>query len=183
MHSADAAPVQDRGREDQVSEEESRYTPLARRDLSSAQQQSDSHLAAEATKSRPRVVEGDVHTLDLTREIADIRTPNLIEIVARDETPYAIHVAVCDYVGPDALFDRLRTVPVVHMPSVDTNTTRLSKWHSTMSRSQMVVLDSDHEDDDEHELERIRPTPCFVHFNVGNGNSCQRSVLSPYRLF
>jgi len=93
---------------------------------------------------------GMSHALDLTRVIADIRTPNLIEIVARDDTPYAIHVAVCDYVGPDALYDRLMTPggPKA-IPRYEYD--EALKVALKYVKQQMVVLDSDHEDDDDHD--------------------------------
>jgi len=94
---------------------------------------------------------GMCHALDVTNLVADLYTTNLsnrIEIATRDETPYAIHLAVCDYVGPDALYDRLmaRNGP---QAILQYDYDEALKVALDYVKNQMVVLDSDDEDDDD----------------------------------
>lgn len=92
---------------------------------------------------------GMSHALDVTELVSDIYSvslPNTIEIATRDETPYAIHLAVCDFVGPDALYDRLmaRNGP---QSILKYDYDEALKVALDYVKNQMVVLDSDSEDD------------------------------------
>ena len=70
-----------------------------------------------------------------------------IEVVARDDAPYALQVAICDYVGPDALFARL-------MKSGTSRSILRYDYDKALAialdhaRGNMVVLDSDDENAD-----------------------------------
>ena len=94
---------------------------------------------------------GMCHALDVTNLVSDpysSNLPNRIDIAARDETPYAIHLAVCDFVGPDALYDRLmarngpQSIPQYAYDEA-------LKVALDYVKDQMVVLDSDDEDGDD----------------------------------
>ena len=94
---------------------------------------------------------GMCHALDVTNLVSDpysSNLPNRIDIVARNDTPYAIHLAVCDFVGPDALYDRLmarngpQSIPQYAYDEA-------LKVALDYVKDQMVVLDSDDEDGDD----------------------------------
>ena len=92
---------------------------------------------------------GMSHALDVTGLVSDVYSislSNMIEIATREATPYAIHLAVCDYVGPDALYDRLmaRNGP---RSILKYDYDEALKVALDYVKNQMVVLESDSEDD------------------------------------
>jgi len=111
---------------------------------------------------------GMSHALDVTNLVADVHStnlPNKIEIATRDETPYAISLAVCDYVGPDALYDRLmeRNGPQSILQYDYDEALRVALDYV---KDQMVVLDSDSDEDDDNDPDH-------------EGSSQQYSLLCP----
>lgn len=94
---------------------------------------------------------GMSHALDVTDLVSDVYSttlPNMVEIATREATPYAIHLAVCDYVGPDTLYDRLMARNGPHS-ILKYDYDEALKVALDYVKNQMVVLDSDSEDDDD----------------------------------